>query len=908
MSPVRLSALPWGRYWLCIPAIAWSASLLVALAACSEPPTSPAASALAIAAAEPAFGVNVDLLGRSPAEVDAAFAELASAGIRRARQQVAWSDIEAAPGFDDWTALDALMDAADAQGLRLLLALNGAPEWARHDPPPPASWWLCSDPAVTGPAAEAAAPATDPADFADFAARLARRYGQRLWAIEVWPEPNLLPNWHASGPDPEAYGRLLAETARQVHAAAPDVLVVSGGLAPTTDLGVCYLSDVVFLDRLARTGALASVDAVGIEPYGLRSAPLDGPADPELLNFRRAEVLQSVLARQGVTLPLWAVAWGWNALPAAWPGYPVASPWGSHPAAIAADWTRLGATLARERWPWLGPMFLSYHQPVAAAGDPVWGFALLDAAGRPTAAWPAAVDIAAGRTGPLPAPDAPRPSPRQLSLTALLLAALLALALRRWLAPPFRRLLGHVARLPVTWQAVAFAAAALLDIFGPWSASLLALPVLGLIAATTPAIALAAVAFAVPFYYGLDMWVGPQAFDGVEFLLLAAIGGRLAAWYARPSVNAPTGGTRSALRRMVDRLHWSDWLVLAVVLWAAVSLAWSEHRAPAFRQWRTVILEPALFYGLLRSHRDRKAVARLALDALTAGAATAGLWALVGLALFALGLGDAGVRAEGVLRATGPYASPNNLALLLGRLLPVVGVFALWSPGRRRLAYRLAAIPIALALAATFSRGALLLGLPVTALYLALLALRQADRRRLAWVAAGLVGAALLLAPFARTERVAGAFRLTPGGTGHIRLRLWQSALAMGRDHPWGGVGLDNFLYLYRDRYVQRDAVQDRFLNHPHNWLLDWWTRLGVVGLALFVGLVAANVQAGLRGLRRVGGARLLAAAALGMQLYALAHGLLDNSFFLVDLAVVWWIGQAALLAVAVEKSTRPPA
>jgi O-antigen ligase len=895
------------RWWPGSPALALPALLLIAVAACtgsSAPPENHPTSA----AAEPAFGVNVDLRGRPSSEVAATFAELASAGIRTVRQPVAWADVEATAGRDDWAALDELVTAAEAHEVRLLLALNGAPEWARNDPPAPDSWWLCSEPAVTGPTAARAAPATDPAAFAGFAELLAERYAGRLWAIEVWPEPNLLPNWHATGPDPEAYGLLLAETARRIHAAAPDTLVVSGGLAPTTDLGVCFLSDVVFLDRLARTGALSAVDAVGIEPFGLRAAPLDGPADREVLNFRRAEVLRAVLEKHAVSRPLWAVAWGWNALPKAWPGYPVASPWGSHPAATAADWTRTAAALARTSWPWLGPMFLSHYQPAAATGDPVWGFALKDRDGQQTDAWSAAADIAAGRTGPLPVPEAPRPSPRQLSLTALVLAALLVLALRRWLSPMLRALLLRAARVPVTWQIVAFAGAALLDIFGPWPASLLALPILGLVAATTPAIALAAVAFAVPFYYGLDMWVGPQAFDGVEFLLLAAIGGRLAAWYARPPADQRSAGIPAAVRRAVRRWHWSDWLVLALVAWAAATLAWSEFRAPAIRQWRTVILEPALLYALLRSHRDRRAVARLALDALTAGAAAASLWALLGLGLFALGVGDAGVRAEGVLRATGPYASPNNLALLLGRLLPVVGVYALWSQGRRRLAYRLAAIPIGLALLATFSRAALLLGLPMTAGYLALLALRQADRRRLAWVAAGLVGAAALLLPFARTERVAGAFRLSPGGTGYIRMRLWQSALNMGRDHPWGGVGLDNFLYLYRDRYVQRDAVQDRFLNHPHNWLLDWWTRLGLVGLALFVGLVAANAQAGLRGLRRVGSTRLLAAAALGMQLYALAHGLLDNSFFLVDLAAVWWIGQAALLAAAEDKSTKPPA
>jgi O-antigen ligase len=128
----------------------------------------------------------------------------------------------------------------------------------------------------------------------------------------------------------------------------------------------------------------------------------------------------------------------------------------------------------------------------------------------------------------------------------------------------------------------------------------------------------------------------------------------------------------------------------------------------------------------------------------------------------------------------------------------------------------------------------------------------------------------------------------------------------MIRDHPVLGVGLDNFLYLYRDRYVARDAVQERFLNHPHNALLDWWTRLGLPGIAVFAALVAGNLRLALRTLGRGRADLAPAAAATGMQLYALAHGLLDNHFFLVDLAVAWWLAQALLLALADENERAP--
>jgi O-antigen ligase len=323
-----------------------------------------------------------------------------------------------------------------------------------------------------------------------------------------------------------------------------------------------------------------------------------------------------------------------------------------------------------------------------------------------------------------------------------------------------------------------------------------------------------------------------------------------------------------------------------------------------------VIVEPILFYALLRTAHAPRATARGALDALAAGGALAALWALAGMALFGAGDSGAAVAAEGVIRANGPYPSPNNLALFLGRLVPFLAAGVLWSASpQRRWAYGSAALVVLMALLATFSRGAWLLGLPIVGVYLAIVALARArtepiDRgpmvRRAAALLAGIGGLLATVAlVFGRTERVVETFVIRPGSTGFTRLRLWESAWAMVRDHPWRGVGLDNFLYLYRERYVQRIVAQERDLNHPHNVLLDWWTRLGLVGVLLLVTLAYASLRAGVQALAIRHARPAVAAGALGMQLYALAHGLVDNSFFLVDLALAWWIAQAALLAEA---------
>jgi hypothetical protein len=209
---------------------------------------------------------------------------------------------------------------------------------------------------------------TPPADLdelGEFAAGVSERYGELPYGIEVWPELNLLPNWSVTGPDLRdtlASGRLRACARR-----TPDTVLVSGGLAPTTDVGVCHMSDLVFLDRLAATGALAAVDAVGIEPFGLRSPPADRRTASG--STSAAPSSRGVPERHGSrACPYAAVAWGWNA-----GEDPAASPWGAHPPDVAAAWLWRRTASAGHGWP---PGFVSATRhcwrPSAA------GFALVD--------------------------------------------------------------------------------------------------------------------------------------------------------------------------------------------------------------------------------------------------------------------------------------------------------------------------------------------------------------------------------------------------------------------------------------------------------------------------------------------------------------------------------------------------
>jgi O-antigen ligase len=228
----------------------------------------------------------------------------------------------------------------------------------------------------------------------------------------------------------------------------------------------------------------------------------------------------------------------------------------------------------------------------------------------------------------------------------------------------------------------------------------------------------------------------------------------------------------------------------------------------------------------------------------------------------------------------------------------------------RRWLYGIGVLFVAPAILLSFSKGALLFGVPASLLALGVLA-----GGRWLWVTlAMLIAAALAAIPVLRTPRFTSVFDLQ-SGTSFFRLNLWRSTLDMIRDHPWLGVGLDNFLYAYRGRYIRPAAWQEPNLSHPHNILLDYWSRLGVLGLAAGLWLQAAFWRLALP-LRRLAGPgrgdanspdeRALALGLMGSMVDFLAHGLVDNSYFLVDLAFAFCLTLALVVELAGPRGTVP--
>jgi putative inorganic carbon (HCO3(-)) transporter len=323
---------------------------------------------------------------------------------------------------------------------------------------------------------------------------------------------------------------------------------------------------------------------------------------------------------------------------------------------------------------------------------------------------------------------------------------------------------------------------------------------------------------------------------------------------------------------------------------ALLSLLVTEYPLLSARELRALILEPVLLFWLLAVLRPWHGN----YCALGGFLAAASVTALAAIAQVSLGLG--GTEAEGVRRAQAWYPSPNHLGLMLGRALPFFAALVLVdhpSPlkGRRRFP----GLVVGLGVLLTYSLGSWLGALAGTLAVAASL-----GRRRIALVLGGAAAGGFVLVGLLATAGLLPE-RLSPlRASSGFRVDLWISSLEMVKDHPILGIGLDNFVYLYQQVYLREGAAAEPNLSHPHNWVLHVWLQLGILGLGAFLWLLwrfARQVRTGLLEPSR----RWIAAGALGCMADTLVHGLIDNSYFLVDLAFIFWL----TLALAVNRQER---
>jgi hypothetical protein len=335
----------------------------------TDPPTKSRTPAhLPLADVAP-YGVNVFLDKEvDPWKKEQTLSMVQAAGIGWIKQEFPWSELEFKKGvfWDDahqkssWIKFDEIMDLAATHGLRVIARLDRAPAWARQ------------------PGSNPEAPPQNLSDFGDFIAAFIQHYqdrGTRVPFLQIWNEPNLNVEWYAGrAVDPAGYVALLKEAARRARAADPNVMILAAPLATTLDNypDQLNLNELIYLDKMYQAGAKDAFDIMAANAYGLDHPPED-PPDPNVLNFRRVELLRQVMERNGdADKAIWFNEYGWNApdtalVPNPTPGSTAPNAvrrWGTVTLAQQADYTVRGIAWAQQHWPWAGVFTIWYFRQV----------------------------------------------------------------------------------------------------------------------------------------------------------------------------------------------------------------------------------------------------------------------------------------------------------------------------------------------------------------------------------------------------------------------------------------------------------------------------------------------------------------------------------------------------------------
>ena len=240
-------------------------------------------------------------------------------------------------------------------------------------------------------------------------------------------------------------------------------------------------------------------------------------------------------------------------------------------------------------------------------------------------------------------------------------------------------------------------------------------------------------------------------------------------------------------------------------------------------------------------------------------------------------------------RVSSQYPDWNAAGSHFAMMLIIAAVYV----ARRRLAYLIPVLVIAVALWVTGSRTAMLAA--ILAAGLVVLSLTRSRRQRVVMLAAA--GAVVLAAavagwlwyPSDRNDPIAFSVR--------TRLVLWRAGVSMMTTNPMFGVGLGGFYERSHDYAPEMlDTVIWRPHENAHNYFIQVLAELGMPGLILFIAILAGSLREAWKDVRRN-------AWTMGIVAFLLT-ALTGHPFLIPQVAYAFWM----TLAVAAVSSSGPAA
>lgn len=336
------------------------------------------------------------------------------------------------------------------------------------------------------------------------------------------------------------------------------------------------------------------------------------------------------------------------------------------------------------------------------------------------------------------------------------------------------------------------------------------------------------------------------------------------------------------------------WPYLLWGIWAALSIAWSLEPGRSEKEFRNEVVY--VMVGFLACYIGAQArnARHVILPVLYIAAV---LVSVVALYYFAL---------DPEAYADGWHGGPGNFSSTVLSLFPC-GVMAAWyarkSGQRMGLQFALvASLALFVAGAYTTQNRTVWLAIAIQAVLMALVL-----RVRIASTGAAarwrpLTGAIIVIvlatgavmALFVQTERPR-AF------SDDLRLKVWPLAVEQARERPLTGYGFGRGLL--RDRLTT--ATHEPQLWHAHNLFIDVWLQTGLIGLVLFLYLLASIVRTAWRATVNDG----LLAVACGVASLAVVAGMIvrnmTDTLLVRQNSLLYWAVLGLLMAWATEPEKR---
>ncbi len=263
------------------------------------------------------YGINTFLqIEVERPKIEAMLRMIRDAGFVWLRQEFPWEDLEVdgrgqftdsrqdldGDGVNDrvdgWAKYDQIVELSEAYDLRLMVRLSNPPKWSRANPD-----------------AGDFAPPDDLQDYVNYAVAVAERYRGRINHYQIWNEPNIYPEWGNNFVDPARYTEMLCRTYAALKRVDPEIVVISGAIAPTISLDGYYgFSDLIFLQEMYDLGGGDCFDVLSAQGYGLFSGPTDRRLRATSVTVARHSYYRDIMVRNGDAYKaIWLSEAAWNA-------------------------------------------------------------------------------------------------------------------------------------------------------------------------------------------------------------------------------------------------------------------------------------------------------------------------------------------------------------------------------------------------------------------------------------------------------------------------------------------------------------------------------------------------------------------------------------------------------------------